>query len=362
MTVTNLTPPVVSGTAQQGQTLQTTTGTWDHDEPVLTYEYQWRRCDAAGANCANITGATEQTYLLTAADVGSTIRSRITATESTPAPSDAYFVMDYEDPDGKFATPASSLFSYSGSGSYSVGSSGPTTGTSDGRVTVVADPGGGGGYAARFEIRDSDPPWPPLTSVDKSEERSTPNLTWNGSLSYGMVRWFSTDIWLPYNGSEKFEFPSGGSKPFVSIIDMHTGSSTGWSSLQVGIQAFQKNAGNPLWIYFNIYGGVFPSTNDFEGIKLWQVTDSGGSRVMANHNRWINLVWGMKMAPDNSGWLNIYVDGQNVYPQKSRPTMWQGDFNSYFKHGLYRQADATFPESGKSIYYVRNTTIGNNQP
>ena len=36
------------------------------------YTYQWRRCDASGANCADIAGATGATYALGTADVGST--------------------------------------------------------------------------------------------------------------------------------------------------------------------------------------------------------------------------------------------------------------------------------------------------
>jgi subtilisin family serine protease len=72
--------PVVSGTAQDGQTLQSTTGTWTNSP--TSYGYQWLRCGATGAGCANITGATSASYVLTSADVGSTIRSQVTATNS----------------------------------------------------------------------------------------------------------------------------------------------------------------------------------------------------------------------------------------------------------------------------------------
>src|SRR5207247_4260371 len=37
------------------------------------FAYQWQSCDASGANCANIGAATSSSYLLTSADVGSTI-------------------------------------------------------------------------------------------------------------------------------------------------------------------------------------------------------------------------------------------------------------------------------------------------
>ena len=83
MTVTNTVPPTISGTATQGQLLSTSNGSWTFDEDYLTYAYQWLRCDAAGANCVDIGGATSANYLLTLADVAHTLRSQVTATEHT---------------------------------------------------------------------------------------------------------------------------------------------------------------------------------------------------------------------------------------------------------------------------------------
>jgi len=73
--------PTVSGNAQVGQILSATAGTWTGTAPI-TYAYQWRRCDSAGANCANIGGATASTYTLAAGDQGSTIRIQVTATNT----------------------------------------------------------------------------------------------------------------------------------------------------------------------------------------------------------------------------------------------------------------------------------------
>ncbi|HKP91424.1 MAG TPA: hypothetical protein VJT75_15775, partial [Thermoleophilaceae bacterium] len=71
--------PTVSGTARDGQTLTASTGTWT-GSPAPTFAYQWRRCDAAGAGCANVAGATGSTYAVTSADIGSTIRVVVTGT------------------------------------------------------------------------------------------------------------------------------------------------------------------------------------------------------------------------------------------------------------------------------------------
>ena len=72
--------PAVSGSAQEGQTLSATTGTWSNSP--TGYAYQWRRCDSSGAGCVDLAGATGSTYALVAADVGSTIRVRLTASNA----------------------------------------------------------------------------------------------------------------------------------------------------------------------------------------------------------------------------------------------------------------------------------------
>ena len=70
-------PAAISGTAAQGQTLTAAPGTWVNT-PTLTH--QWQHCDAAGAACVDIAGATTPTYAVTAADVGATFRVTVTGT------------------------------------------------------------------------------------------------------------------------------------------------------------------------------------------------------------------------------------------------------------------------------------------
>ena len=73
--------PTVSGTPQVGQTLAAGQGSWSGTSPI-SYGYQWRRCDSAGASCASISGAAATTYTVTASDAGFTLRARATATNS----------------------------------------------------------------------------------------------------------------------------------------------------------------------------------------------------------------------------------------------------------------------------------------
>ncbi len=69
--------PSVSGTPQVGQTLTANSGSWSGLQPV-TFTYHWRRCSSTGASCADISGATAKTYVLTSADEGTTLRVRVT--------------------------------------------------------------------------------------------------------------------------------------------------------------------------------------------------------------------------------------------------------------------------------------------
>lgn len=68
---TNSVAPVISGTAAQDNTLTTTNGTWTGSP---TFTYQWTR------NNVNIGGATSSSYLLVAADVGTTTRCVVNGT------------------------------------------------------------------------------------------------------------------------------------------------------------------------------------------------------------------------------------------------------------------------------------------
>jgi subtilisin family serine protease len=74
-------PPAISGTTREGQTLTGSDGSWAGASP-MSFARQWQRCDGNGAGCVDVAGATGAQYGLTAADVGRTIRLRVTATNS----------------------------------------------------------------------------------------------------------------------------------------------------------------------------------------------------------------------------------------------------------------------------------------
>jgi hypothetical protein len=74
----NTQAPLITGTAEQGDTLSVSNGTWSNNP--TGYRYVWESCNSSGANCASIGSATSSSYALSAADVGRTIACVVTAT------------------------------------------------------------------------------------------------------------------------------------------------------------------------------------------------------------------------------------------------------------------------------------------
>jgi hypothetical protein len=112
----NTEAPAVVGPAQDGELLAAKDGEWSGTDP-MTFTYQWQSCDSAGANCANITGATGKVYRVATADVGKRLRVQVTATNTsgsetaaTPAssavvhPTGATRIAD-----GRYSIPATSV-------------------------------------------------------------------------------------------------------------------------------------------------------------------------------------------------------------------------------------------------------------
>lgn len=75
-------PTISDTTPERGQQLTAGPGTWTGDQPIV-FTYEWLRCNPGGNNCVEIPTAKEQTYAAQAADVGNTLRVRVTATNAS---------------------------------------------------------------------------------------------------------------------------------------------------------------------------------------------------------------------------------------------------------------------------------------
>ncbi len=77
----NTEAPQIQGTAQQGQRLFAGNGVWSGSRP-LSFYYHWERCNEKGESCTAIEGATKPSYTLASADAGSTLRLKVTVSNS----------------------------------------------------------------------------------------------------------------------------------------------------------------------------------------------------------------------------------------------------------------------------------------
>jgi hypothetical protein len=123
------TRPAVSGNAQVNSIVSATPGSWltrmaTGVSVPNPFTYQWRRCDSAGWACSDIPGATSANYVPTDAELGHTLRARVTAvwagTMEQDTPEDS-------SPTGVIAD-ASTLPPGGGGGGGGGGNTGPNTG------------------------------------------------------------------------------------------------------------------------------------------------------------------------------------------------------------------------------------------
>ena len=74
--------PSISGVRSVGQSLHASTGVWTGGA-ANTFSYQWSRCNSNGSSCANISGATGQSYGIGQADLRMALRVNVMAKNAT---------------------------------------------------------------------------------------------------------------------------------------------------------------------------------------------------------------------------------------------------------------------------------------
>lgn len=191
----NTSPPVISGTAQSGQTLTADPGSWSGDTSG-GFSYQWQRCDTQGANCTPIAGATNATY--TAGEFGITHVVEVSV-NSTVAASSATAVVRAPSPAGGTCTLV------------------PRVGDADLTVfTVTCE-----NWSDYFQ-------WDPLTySVQVWSCGSAEFEDVNCSLEYTTIPSFVPRVEFVVSGFN--HDPGGGADRVTMIICQHDGSCTTWT-------------------------------------------------------------------------------------------------------------------------------------
>jgi hypothetical protein len=251
----NSVPPQISGTPQQGQTLTANHGSWNGASP-FSYAYQWQRCDASGANCAN-TGATGQTYTLGPGDVGSTIVVAVTASNAIGSGT------TMSGPTAVVQASSNTLFSDGfESGSFSAWTLVKTGG--DGSAIVQSSIVKTGSYAAQLS------------------ETST-----SGSLAYVRKTLASPQVDLTATGDFDVlqEGASGGNVPFFRFFT----SASGGTRI---ITLYRQNVSGKLQVGYG--GGNFASSatvalNTWNTVQLHVIISGAASTVQVQLNG--NLVY-----------------------------------------------------------------------
>lgn len=263
--------------------------------------------------------------------------------EPEPTPTDAHFVSDWRNgligyKAGQFNAgyPWATIFSYTSPGYQDVGLYGqaPRSSSADGRVAVVDNPYGAG-KVLRCEIRDSDPGWPSSTSLQKAEVGSVEAPTC-GVFVLGMELWIDMELYLP----NEYGLATGGSNAYNVLCDLHPQSNSGIPG--VGIVTYGGS---------NTIKGQFGIGTTYRPVLF--------PLDAAHRNRKIDITIGMKLSPN--GWVEAWVDGQNVVPRLTCVTAETSEQGPYWKQGLYKQRDATSP-GGKQVAYYGRTLISRTRP
>jgi hypothetical protein len=123
--------PTISGDPTPGSDLTASTGSWT--PAGATPNYDWLRCGASGEGCIRVPGACDRRYTVRDADVGHTLRARLTVTEFGQPPASAMsdptalvVTKPYSIPTGADAGQACVLVTPTGPGQGTFTSSGAT--------------------------------------------------------------------------------------------------------------------------------------------------------------------------------------------------------------------------------------------
>jgi hypothetical protein len=322
------------GTAQApvvGEVLSTTPGTWANNP--TSYTYQWRRCSPS---CSNIVGATTPTYTLTAPDAGKTIDVVVTASNSAGSASQTSAPTgDVTNPDlvwnGDLSTGNFKQWAFTQACS---GSTGPPAGTTIAQNPMLA----GLAYAntTKLTVADSSTAanCPGVGAAPK------PNAQLIGPYIFkpGMNVYIAFSVYIPV-GFPKICTPYA-SGCFFSFAEIYGPPYNG--SGPVSIQA----SGNHFFLDTRVNTDEWNSPNWTPGT-------------------WNNFVLHVNFATDNTGYVQVYYNGQlqtlaNGSTTVNEATLftgvnWNGTTPNHLSEQQYRSVN---PAMGAVITYESGALAG----
>jgi polysaccharide lyase-like protein len=174
-----------------------------------------------------------------------------------------------------------------------------------GPAEVVSTRARDGRYSARFEVRPN--PDPDARGGERSEI-----LTQTGEQA-GAESWWA---WSTYFG-EDFR-PTEGTHWNI-FTDWHNTAPSGQANVHFEVNTLTS----PWTIQMRTFGG-----QQDQNQQIFVLSDF-------KRNAWVDFVFHVRWAPDNTGFVEAWVDGRHVLPRTNTPTIYEGQ-GVYLKQGLYR--------------------------
>jgi hypothetical protein len=182
-------------------------------------------------------------------------------------------------------------------------------------ATIVTDLVRQGRYAARFRVGPDD------KLSGSSGERS--EVYASTGESAGTESWWG---WSTYFGDDFNPTPNS----FWNIFTQwHNSGTTGQANVHFEVDTTVT----PWQIQLRSFGGL--ENQNERRFRLFEL----------RRNRWFDFVFHVRWASDNTGFLELWVDGQLVLPRTFTPTLYAGQ-SVYLKQGFYRA-----PSNVTSVLY-----------
>jgi hypothetical protein len=196
-------------------------------------------------------------------------------------------------------------------------------------VGLPANPANNSPWASWQEIRTTDTYW---TAAAPKLAKATLNFSRVGTFGpggwpgFGTVRWYAFDILFPLNvNGVSFEAPA---TDFVCLGNLH---SNGGSAVPFETRVIPTGGSNPKYLTFSTTPDQTGDTGvPYLNVRLLRLWDSGGKRVASAFNTWHEVVVGMKLTADNSGWFEVWFDGVQKAPQTFRQLLDPSETGPYF--------------------------------
>jgi len=174
-----------------------------------------------------------------------------------------------------------------------------------GPATIVRDHVREGDYAARFEVR-------PKTDLTVPGGDRSEALTITGEVA-------GTESWWAWSTYFDTDFNPNPDSAWNAFTQWHHTGPTGQSNVTFMVDT----ASSPWNIQINAFGGKQDQNKQVFPLADFQ------------RNVWYDFIFHVRWAPDNTGFVEVWLNGTQVVPLTYRPTTYAGE-GVYLKQGLYR--------------------------